>query len=188
MTRRFGRLPLIDESGSMSSCDRITKARAAALIIHDFCRNLSIPIAVYGHTEEDDVEVFSYAEYDSEDGKDAYRIMDMSSRCGNRDGAALRFSAERLLQRPEEIKLLIIISDGQPAGTGYYGTAAEADLRGIKQEYSRKGILLFAAAIGDDKPISNGSTETFFRYFRLKPPSREPWILIIQYIKNRHAA
>ncbi len=180
---------LIDESGSMSSCDRITKARAAALIIHDFCRNLSIPIAVYGHTEEDDVEVFSYAEYDSEDGKDAYRIMDMSSRCGNRDGAALRFSAERLLQRPEEIKLLIIISDGQPAGTGYYGTAAEADLRGIKQEYSRKGILLFAAAIGDDKPnIKRIYGDGFLDISDLNRLPVNLGSLIIQYIKNRHAA
>ena len=78
--------------------------------------------------------------------------MDMSARWGNRDGAALRFAAERLMSRPEEIKLLIIISDGQPAGSGYYGTAAEADLRGIKREYSSRGIKLFAAAIGSDKP------------------------------------
>ena len=34
----------------------------------------------------------------------------------------------------------------------YYGTAAEEDLRGIKQEYTRKKILFAAAAIGDDKP------------------------------------
>ena len=32
-----------------------------------------------------------------------------------------------------------------------YGTAAEEDLRGIKQEYQRKGILFVAAAIGNDK-------------------------------------
>ena len=43
------------------------------------------------------------------------------------------------------------MSDGQPADSGYYGSAAEEDLRGIKQEYRRKGILLIAAAIGDDK-------------------------------------
>ena len=48
---------------------------------------------------------------------------------------------------------MFIISDGQPAGSGgYFGTAAEADLRGIKAEYERKGITIFAAAIGDDKP------------------------------------
>ena len=42
--------------------------------------------------------------------------------------------------------------NGQPADTGYYGTSAEEDLRGIKQEYTRKKILFAAAAIGDDKP------------------------------------
>ena len=40
-------------------------------------------------------------------------------------------------------------ADGQPADTGYHGTAAEEDLRGIKHEYQRKGILFVAAAIGD---------------------------------------
>lgn len=29
---------------------------------------------------------------------------------------------------------------------------AEEDLRGIKEEYRRKGIVFIAAAIGDDKP------------------------------------
>lgn len=47
---------------------------------------------------------------------------------------------------------MILVSDGQPAAPGYYGSAAEEDLRGIKLEYRRKGILFIAAAIGDDKP------------------------------------
>ena len=43
------------------------------------------------------------------------------------------------------------VSDGQPADDGYGGTAAEEDLRGIKHEYQRKGLLFVAAAIGADK-------------------------------------
>ena len=143
---------LVDESGSMSGSNRITHARSASIILHDFCKGLDIPVAIYGHTEYDDVELYAYAEFDSIDNKDQYRLMDMSARCGNRDGAALRYAAERLMTRPEAIKLLIIISDGQPAGENYYGTEAEADLRGIKKEYTAKGIQLFAAAIGSDKP------------------------------------
>ena len=144
---------LIDESGSMSSNDRITRAREAAIIIYDFCRNLHIPVIVYGHSSSGkDVDLFSYAEFDSLDGNDAYRIMDMASRGCNRDGAALRYVAERLAPRPEQTKLLILVSDGQPSSSGYSGTEAEADLRGIKREYSRKGITMFAAAIGEDKP------------------------------------
>lgn len=41
---------LLDESGSMSSCQRSTYARAAAIILHDFCESLNIPIMVYGHS------------------------------------------------------------------------------------------------------------------------------------------
>ncbi len=144
---------LLDESGSMCSCDRCTYARASAIILFDFCQSLRIPIMVYGHsTSYHKVELYSYAEFESIDQDDRYRMMDISARGSNRDGAALRYVAERLSHRPEEIKLLILVSDGQPAAPGYGGSAAEEDLRGIKQEYRRKGIVFIAAAIGDDKP------------------------------------
>lgn len=147
---------LLDESGSMCSCDRATYARASAIILYDFCRALDIPVMVYGHStsysrEGNTVELYSYAEFNSIDNNDQYRMMDISARGSNRDGAALRFVAEQLSKRPEDVKILILVSDGQPADSGYGGTAAEEDLRGIKQEYQRKGILFVAAAIGDDK-------------------------------------
>ena len=137
--------------------DRATYARAAALILYDFCDSLGVPVTVYGHstsypTGKSVVELYSYAEFDSIDNLDRYRIMDIQARDSNRDGAALRFVAEKLLKRPEQAKLLILVSDGQPADYGYSGSAAEEDLRGIKQEYTRKGITFVAAAIGDDKP------------------------------------
>ena len=143
---------LLDESGSMASCDRATYARASAIILYDFCQALHVPVMVYGHsTGSKGVELYSYSEFDAIDREDKYRLVDISARGSNRDGAALRFVAERLSHRPEELKLLFLVSDGQPADTGYYGTAAEEDLRGIQQEYRRKGILFVAAAIGDDK-------------------------------------
>ena len=95
---------------------------------------------VYGHsTGCRDVELYSYAEFESIDQNDKYRMVDIAARSSNRDGAALRFVAEQLSKRPEEIKILILVSDGQPAAYG------------IQQEYRRKGILFIAAAIGDDK-------------------------------------
>ena len=147
---------LLDESGSMSSCDRSTYARASAIILYDFCKSLGIPVMVYGHSTGhskfgNTVELYSYAEYEGYDNDDKYRMMDIGARSSNRDGAALRFVAEQLAGRPQEVKMLILVSDGQPADSGYSGSAAEEDLRGIKQEYRRKGILFVAAAIGDDK-------------------------------------
>ena len=142
---------LLDESGSMSWNDRATYARATAIILYDFCQTLGIPITVYGHSTSRGVDLYSYAEFDAIDRDDRYRMMDISARGSNRDGAALRFVAERLVHRPEDIKLLMLVSDGQPADAGYGGTAAEEDLRGIKHEYQRKGVLFIAAAIGSDK-------------------------------------
>lgn len=147
---------LLDESGSMCSCDRSSYARASAIILYDFCQSLDIPVMVYGHsTGYSDVghavELYSYAEFSGFDHDDKYRMMDIGARGSNRDGAALRYVAEQLSRRPEAVKILILVSDGQPADSGYGGSAAEEDLRGIKQEYQRKGILFVAAAIGDDK-------------------------------------
>ncbi len=138
---------LLDESGSMCSCDRCTYARASAIILYDFCQSLDIPVMVYGHSTDytdvgNTVALYSYAEFDGFDHDDKYRMMDIAARGSNRDGAALRFVAEQLSKRPEAVKILILVSDGQPADSGYSG---------IKQEYQRKGILFVAAAIGDDK-------------------------------------
>ena len=142
---------LLDESGSMCSFDRVTSARATAIVVYDFCKAMDVPVMIMGHTEYNDVEMYAYTDFDSRDPRDRYRLMDISARCGNRDGAALRYVAERLMKQPEENRLLMLVSDGQPAGDGYIGTAAEADLRGIKKEFTNQGMLFVAVAIGSDK-------------------------------------
>ena len=151
---------LIDESISMGYSDRITFGRLTALILYDVCVNLGIPVIVYGHSTsydefytEETVDLYAYAEFDSVDGKDRYRIMDMSPRGSNRDGAAIRFVAERLKTRPEELKMLFLVSDGQPSGLDYSGDLAKEDLKTLKGNLKRQGILLFAAAIGDDRKV-----------------------------------
>lgn len=176
---------LNDESGSMSWGDRATSARAASIVLYDFCTALDIPVAVYGHTEFSDVEMYAYSEFDHPDKNDRYRLMDISAHSGNRDGAALRFVAERLVNRPEKIKLLILISDGQPAGNGYGGTEAEKDLRGIKREYQNKGITMFAAAIGDDKEnIERIYKDGFLDITDLSKLPMQLTKLVLRYLKN----
>jgi hypothetical protein len=147
---------LMDESGSMESEDRITYARAAAIILQDFCAGLDIPFMCYGHSTSycaNTVELYSYCEFDQIDRKDKYRLMDAQARNSNRDGAALRYVERKLVARPEPTKLLILISDGQPAATGYYGDVAEQDLRQIKTDLRREGVIFVAAAIGSDREV-----------------------------------
>lgn len=144
---------LNDISGSMDG-ERIIAARATSLVLYEFCRATGVPIMVYGHCAvKKEVHLFSYAEFSSIDGKDRYRIAEMDCTGRNRDGAALRYVGEKLLQRKESVKLLFLTSDGQPNDDDYTGSAAEADLRGIKKEFTNKGITFIAAAIGDDRDV-----------------------------------
>ena len=148
---------LVDNSGSMWWDNRIGISRLTSLVLYDFCRRLSIPVMVYGHSTHkiggrEFVDIRAYADFDSTDGLDHLRIAGMCESGKNRDGAALQFVGERLLKREEDIKILVLISDGLPAGAnGYEGDVAKADLQSIEQELKRKGVLLFAAAIGDDR-------------------------------------
>lgn len=150
---------LVDESGSMRSGGRIPAARAAALVVYLFCSMCGIKCAVYGHTGDlegrHSLDMFNYADFDSVDGKDKYRLLQISARCENRDGPALRCAGDHLLRRPEEKKILISISDGAPCAGGYYGRSADADTAAAVKELRKKGITLFAAAIGGDKEAIN---------------------------------
>ena len=57
-----------------------------------------------------------------------------------------------LARAPQKTKLLISLSDGQPkAKTDYSGNSAAEDMKQIIKEYSRKGVIFLAAAIGQDK-------------------------------------
>lgn len=147
---------LLDESGSMGSHDRITNVRATAIIIQDFCKKLKVPVMITGHhtdyfKRKNSVVINSYAEFEQIDQDDSFRLMGISAGGSNRDGCAIRYVCERLLKREEAVKLFIIASDGQPSDGGYFGEEAENDLRSIKQEYQRKGVIFVAAAIGDDR-------------------------------------
>lgn len=149
---------LLDISGSMDCDDRIEYARKAGLVMYQFCRNMEIPIMLYGHTthkvgDSEVVDIYSYADFDSVDNQDHLRIMSIEAKSCNRDGVALRFAGQKLMNRPERIKILLMISDGKPCALNYRGEAAIADLQEAKYNLEKRGIKLFSAAIGDDREV-----------------------------------
>lgn len=150
---------LLDISASMESDERIEYARKAGLVLYTFCKDLEIPIMLYGHTThkafdgKEVVDIYSYADFDSVDDKDHLRIMGIRTGSCNRDGAAIRFVGRKLLERQEEIKILLLISDGKPNADDYKGDAAKEDLREAKHDLEKRGIKLFSAAIGDDREL-----------------------------------
>ena len=144
-----------DCSGSMYGDGKIEKSRKMALAVYTACKHLDIPVAVYGHTDRKNgtVNMFAYAEFDSVDDKDKFRIANMDSYDCNRDGYALKFCVERLARYPEAVKLLFVTSDGLPNGSyGYGSEAGMIDIQRVLKECKKKNIVVVTAGLGEDKP------------------------------------
>ena len=142
---------LLDESGSMSGA-KAEITRLTAILFAEACEKLGIPLEINGHTTSGFfVKLFNYKNFDSFDRNDKYRLVDISARGCNRDGAAVIFGCERLMKRCENKKIFIIISDGRPNHDNYGGDAAKSDLKHIRNTYTRKGVTFVAAAIDADK-------------------------------------
>lgn len=147
---------VIDESGSMSG-SRIQMAQNAALALYLFCEECKIRCSIIGHTaetyERGDMHINVYADFNTPDRDDKYRLMNIKSRNCNRDGAALMFAGTHLLKAEEPVKIMFVISDGRPNADGYSGEPAEKDLSEITAGLRRNGVVVFALAIGDDKDV-----------------------------------
>lgn len=141
---------LIDASGSMSSNSKLEFARKTALLLYEFGLGLNIPVMVYAHDTNGTVRLHALADYGSVDGNDKYRICDLSSGGCNRDGMALRFCVDKLSKRPEETKIMFVISDGLPSS---YNSKAEAyeDIKNVLMDYSKKNIKFIAFGLGNDQ-------------------------------------
>lgn len=148
----------VDESASMAAFGRLEAAKRAVIAVYEFCQICNIPILIYGDTADvsriEQMSIFAYTDFNKTDPNDRFRLMGIRARSNNRDGMALRIIAERLVDSPQQTKLLISISDGQPkAMDDYTGSYAAQDMQQTISEYERKGVTFLAAAIGQDKDV-----------------------------------
>ena len=145
---------LIDQSGSMRGTN-LNYARKAAIMLERFASELDIPLMVAGHnTGYNCCRLMIYTDFNSAmTEKDRYSIAGMSASGSNRDGYAIRVCADLLAQRPEQVKMMIIISDGTPADDGYQGEEAMQDITDTVTEFRRKGMLIYGAAIAEDRDV-----------------------------------
>lgn len=142
---------LVDNSGSMAG-DRIDNTMRATILLQDFAKGLDIPLAIARHNAHDGgISYIAYQDFDSFRNADRYKLVKMKPNNCNRDGMAIEVAANLLAKRSEAIRLMIIISDGQPNDGQYGGKAAAKDIQSILKKYRRQGIEFVAAAIGNDK-------------------------------------
>ncbi|MBQ0138371.1 MAG: VWA domain-containing protein [Kurthia sp.] len=128
---------LID--GSASMMDKMDETKQAVLLFHDVLRELKIAHDLvvfyedaYEATKESQPNTFEWLHKLEDGAKDAAaEIAAMEPHEDNRDGFAIRWMTERLKNRPEKHRFLLVFSDGEPSAF----------------EYAQNGILDTAEAV-----------------------------------------
>jgi len=149
---------LVDESGSMNY-SRMDIARQAAISLKEaLADNPKLNLWVHGHTADGDLDWHSdkgstnMTEYWGPTMKDRPMAMGgMRARCENRDGTAIYASAMKVKkesEQPTSNKLMIVLSDGQPAAWGYGGSEAMTHVKKVVTHLESQGWNIIQVGIG----------------------------------------
>ena len=143
---------VIDESGSMSGT-RIQRAKTAAINLAEIFKKLNIPLYVMGFTSDTegaDVIHHHYAMWSSATD-DLLKLTSIHAQANNFDGYSIRYASKILEKRPETHKVMIVISDGQPACNAYsYAMDGYSDTKDAIREARGKNQNVLGVAIGAD--------------------------------------
>lgn len=159
---------LVDLSGSM--CYRIETAKMAAIAMSEALKELDIKFEVTGFTSVGDpgvraktaelsgaergrfnrfgerLELFVFKDWNSANLSGIERMTAMDN---NPDGECVKWAANRLALRKEKRKILLVLSDGQPAADGDT-RILQADLKQKVEEIQKSGIECVGIGIETD--------------------------------------
>lgn len=137
----------IDISGSMSGA-KIAVAQKSAIALAEVFGNLDIPLYVFGFSADEDgfdVSHFHYINW-SNKKPERLRLLGVKARANNFDGYSIRYATELLRRKDADKKLLLVISDGNPAACAYRYISGIQDVQLAVGEANRVattiGILL----------------------------------------------
>ena len=151
---------LIDRSGSTSygvgnGMDRSDLMKYSALMIGRTLENMGDTYFVYSFDSCGNSCRCSHV-YQHKDSEEPWsrnveeKIASIQPGDANRDGAAIRFCNDKLIESANVNKLLFIISDGNPYCYGYKGHYAIDDLKRSMEEGQEKGIGYVYLTINPD--------------------------------------
>ena len=153
---------LIDGSGSQRSRQHMVALQG--YILSAALSRARIPHRVLSFcTFWDHTVMRRFREYD-EDREADWRLLEFTSSSNNRDGLALRASADGLLERPEENKVLIVLSDGRPNDlvvnrpnvknpSVYTGEYAIKDTAAEVRRLRSQGIAVLGVFAGEEQDL-----------------------------------
>lgn len=156
---------LVDCSGSMGWNDNITKAGEAVIGAAAGLKDARCEVEIVGHTA--DIDDITLTLYDIKEWSDpisvASRRMKRLTRgsgefklCQNRDHLAITEVAKDFRSSNQQRRrLLIVISDGEPAAREYYGPRAEEATKKAVDATRRMGIDVMSISITSEAMRSN---------------------------------
>lgn len=132
----------VDNSGSMCG-SKISLARECVIGLTEVFAQLDIPVKVIGFTDgKYDAVHYHYVNWRVKSIKERATLMLINAYSCNFDGFAIRYATKALEKRPEENKLLIVISDGQPSSSYYHGRSGVADAKDAISEATKIGSVI----------------------------------------------
>ena len=137
----------VDMSGSMSGA-KIAVAQKTAIALAEVFGKLGIPLYLFGFSADMngfDVSHFHFINW-SNKKSDRLRLLGIKACVDNFDGYSIRYATELLRRKDAEKKLLLVISDGNPAAMAYRYANGIQDVQLAVNEANRVattiGILL----------------------------------------------
>jgi len=146
---------LVDSSGSMSG-RKYEHACASAVLLNESLGNtLHIPLEIVGFTEWSTQPVnIVHRTHDSKllSRDTLVKSLELAGGClaSNPDGENVNWAYERLLRRKEKRKLMIVISDGQPADCGQRGDPAVYLKHVVSTIEREKRVEIYAVGVQDE--------------------------------------
>jgi len=153
---------LLDSSGSQAK--RQSQVAAQGYIISEALSEAGIPHRVFGYCAFWGYTVLQRFR-DYEDDREANkRIFEFRAYANNRDGLALKTVCASLTERPEENKILIVLSDGKPCDINikrpglwqpsiYDGEEAIKDIAEEVRRARHQGICVIGIFVGSEEDL-----------------------------------
>lgn len=124
----------VDLSGSMMTSGKIDQAKKMSMVFAEALKANGIPYYIMGfHADMEGYDVM-HDHFVTWNGKGRETLAAMYATSNNFDGYSIRYAANLLKNRPENTKVLFVISDGLPACHAYRGGRGYSDTKQAVKE------------------------------------------------------
>jgi nitric oxide reductase NorD protein len=125
--------------------------REAAALVSTAINGVGDPFAIHGFASDGrhDVQYYRFKDFNQKwDDEVKARLAGMQGGLSTRMGAAMRHAAKHLLNQPERKKLLLLVTDGEPADVDERDPQhLRMDTRKAVEELGSKGILSYCLTL-----------------------------------------